>query len=188
MIACRAGNPVKEKVRQKISMYTNVPMRRVLSMHDVVEHLPDSRIAPRCGDRSRSADAAGPARSRRSASRRSGSPQVGMVRRSHRQGAERDHHRGHRQIRRPARCVCEHHQGRRALRRASGRGCEVQVDRHDADRRGDNVEQRAGGLPRDHRARRVWQPRRRRERSSASATPAKTGCRIWGCASASRWR
>src|SRR5881227_3106143 len=35
IIACRAGNPVKEKVREKISMYTNVPMRRVISMHDV---------------------------------------------------------------------------------------------------------------------------------------------------------
>src|SRR5690349_14771957 len=35
IIACRAGNPVKEKVREKISMYTNVPMRRVVSMHDV---------------------------------------------------------------------------------------------------------------------------------------------------------
>src|SRR5882724_1380629 len=35
IIACRASNPVKEKVREKISMYTNVPMRRVVSMHDV---------------------------------------------------------------------------------------------------------------------------------------------------------
>jgi CTP synthase len=35
IIACRATNPVKEKVREKISMYTNVPMRRVVSMHDV---------------------------------------------------------------------------------------------------------------------------------------------------------
>src|SRR3954470_2898008 len=35
IIACRASNPVKEKVREKISMYTNVPMRRVFSMHDV---------------------------------------------------------------------------------------------------------------------------------------------------------
>ena len=35
IIACRATNPVTEKVRQKISMYTNVPMRRVISMHDV---------------------------------------------------------------------------------------------------------------------------------------------------------
>jgi CTP synthase len=34
MIACRATNPVTEKVRQKISMYANVPMRRVMSMHD----------------------------------------------------------------------------------------------------------------------------------------------------------
>jgi CTP synthase len=35
LIACRATNPVKEKVKEKISMYTNVPMRRVVSMHDV---------------------------------------------------------------------------------------------------------------------------------------------------------
>jgi CTP synthase len=35
IISCRASNPVKEKVREKISMYTNVPMRRVVSMHDV---------------------------------------------------------------------------------------------------------------------------------------------------------
>src|SRR5204862_3156236 len=35
LIACRASNPVTEKVRQKISMYANVPMRRVTSMHDV---------------------------------------------------------------------------------------------------------------------------------------------------------
>ncbi|HEX8324087.1 MAG TPA: CTP synthase, partial [Tepidisphaeraceae bacterium] len=34
VIACRAGNPVNEKVRQKISMFTNVPMKRVFSMHD----------------------------------------------------------------------------------------------------------------------------------------------------------
>src|SRR3954467_15793371 len=35
IIACRATNPVKESVREKISMYTNVPMRRVVTMHDV---------------------------------------------------------------------------------------------------------------------------------------------------------
>src|SRR3954466_3794182 len=35
LIACRAAHPVKESVREKISMYTNVPMRRVVSMHDV---------------------------------------------------------------------------------------------------------------------------------------------------------
>ncbi|HZN64847.1 MAG TPA: CTP synthase [Tepidisphaeraceae bacterium] len=35
IVACRAANPVGEKVREKISMYTNVPMRRVVSMHDV---------------------------------------------------------------------------------------------------------------------------------------------------------
>ena len=35
IIACRATNPVKDKVREKISMYTNVAMKRVISMHDV---------------------------------------------------------------------------------------------------------------------------------------------------------
>src|SRR3954453_4952513 len=35
LIAVRAASPVREKVREKISMYTNVPMRRVISMHDV---------------------------------------------------------------------------------------------------------------------------------------------------------
>jgi CTP synthase len=35
IVACRATEPVSEKVRQKISMYTNVPMKRVYSMHDV---------------------------------------------------------------------------------------------------------------------------------------------------------
>ncbi|MCF7958216.1 MAG: CTP synthase (glutamine hydrolyzing) [Phycisphaerae bacterium] len=34
IIACRATNPVNEKVRQKIAQYTNVPMERVFSMHD----------------------------------------------------------------------------------------------------------------------------------------------------------
>jgi CTP synthase len=44
IIACRATNEVKEKVREKISMYTNVPMRRVISMHDVesIYLIPDS--------------------------------------------------------------------------------------------------------------------------------------------------
>jgi CTP synthase len=44
IIACRASNPVKEKVREKISMYTNVPMRRVVSMHDVesIYTIPDA--------------------------------------------------------------------------------------------------------------------------------------------------
>lgn len=35
IIACRSESPVTEKVRQKISLYTNVPMRRVFSMHDL---------------------------------------------------------------------------------------------------------------------------------------------------------
>ncbi len=35
IIACRAEEPVGEKVRQKISIYTNVPVQRVFSMHDL---------------------------------------------------------------------------------------------------------------------------------------------------------
>lgn len=34
IIACRAHNPVTETVRQKISMFSNVPLNRVFSMHD----------------------------------------------------------------------------------------------------------------------------------------------------------
>ena len=35
LIACRAIEEVAEKVRQKISLYTNVPLKRVFSMHDL---------------------------------------------------------------------------------------------------------------------------------------------------------
>jgi len=35
ILACRAESPVTEKVRQKLSVYTNVPLRRVFSMHDL---------------------------------------------------------------------------------------------------------------------------------------------------------
>jgi CTP synthase len=34
IIACRASNPIGEKVAQKIAMFSNVPLRRVFSMHD----------------------------------------------------------------------------------------------------------------------------------------------------------
>lgn len=34
IIACRASNPVNDKARQKISIYSNVPYERVFSMHD----------------------------------------------------------------------------------------------------------------------------------------------------------
>jgi CTP synthase len=34
IIACRATNPVGEKARQKISIYSNVPISRVVSLHD----------------------------------------------------------------------------------------------------------------------------------------------------------
>ena len=35
IIACRAEQEVTEKVRQKISIFTNVPLQRVFSMHDL---------------------------------------------------------------------------------------------------------------------------------------------------------
>jgi CTP synthase len=35
IIACRAPSPVTAKVREKIALYTNVPMNRVFSMHDL---------------------------------------------------------------------------------------------------------------------------------------------------------
>ncbi len=35
IIACRCPSPVTDKVKQKISMFSNVPLRRVISMHDV---------------------------------------------------------------------------------------------------------------------------------------------------------
>ncbi len=34
IIGCRASNPVSPKVMQKIAMFSNVPLRRVFSMHD----------------------------------------------------------------------------------------------------------------------------------------------------------
>jgi CTP synthase len=34
ILACRATDPVSEQVRQKIAMFSNVPMKRVFSMHD----------------------------------------------------------------------------------------------------------------------------------------------------------
>jgi CTP synthase len=34
IIACRASNPISEKIAQKIAMFSNVPLRRVFSMHD----------------------------------------------------------------------------------------------------------------------------------------------------------
>ncbi len=34
LIACRAENPVQPKVLEKIAMFSNVPLRRVFSMHD----------------------------------------------------------------------------------------------------------------------------------------------------------
>ncbi len=43
IIACRARNPVTEKVREKISIYSNVPVENVVSLHDSesVYHVPE---------------------------------------------------------------------------------------------------------------------------------------------------
>ncbi len=35
IIACRARNPVTQKVREKLAMFSNVPLERVFSMHDL---------------------------------------------------------------------------------------------------------------------------------------------------------
>src|SRR5829696_5876045 len=79
IIACRATNPVKDKVREKISMYTNVPMRRVVSMHDV-ESIPHPRSTARAGNGSRSAHPAESAWPSRSAHGRPRATEVEMVR------------------------------------------------------------------------------------------------------------
>jgi len=44
IIACRCEDPVTDKVRQKIAVYTNVPLPRVFSMHDLksIYMLPES--------------------------------------------------------------------------------------------------------------------------------------------------
>ncbi len=34
IIACRASSPVTEKIKEKISVYSNVPVERIVSMHD----------------------------------------------------------------------------------------------------------------------------------------------------------
>ena len=49
IIACRATNPVSEKARQKISIYSNVPLERVFSHARLGEHLHDPRRC--CGER-----------------------------------------------------------------------------------------------------------------------------------------
>ena len=54
IIACRATHPVTDKARQKISIYTNVPMSRIFSMHDepsiymIPTRMRPSRSTARC--------------------------------------------------------------------------------------------------------------------------------------------
>ena len=84
IIACRASNPVKEKVREKISMYTNVADEARGDHARCGKHLHDSRIAARSRHRPRSADASRSARPRRSIPRRSGPLEMALVCRPHR--------------------------------------------------------------------------------------------------------
>ncbi|MFH1409287.1 MAG: CTP synthase [Nanoarchaeota archaeon] len=52
IIACRSENPVTEKVREKISIFSNVPLERVISSHDVksIYHIPLALKAAKLDD------------------------------------------------------------------------------------------------------------------------------------------
>ena len=47
IIACRAERPVAETVREKVSMFSNVPLQRVMSMHDreSIYTIPEAMLA-----------------------------------------------------------------------------------------------------------------------------------------------
>ncbi|MCD4831869.1 MAG: CTP synthase (glutamine hydrolyzing) [Anaerohalosphaeraceae bacterium] len=49
IIACRATNPVNEKARQKISVYSNVPIGRVISMEDSASIYKIPAMLQECG-------------------------------------------------------------------------------------------------------------------------------------------
>jgi len=49
IVACRCEKPVVDSVRQKISVYTNVPLRRVFSMHDLPSIYLLPEIMRECG-------------------------------------------------------------------------------------------------------------------------------------------
>jgi len=49
IIACRAESPVSEQVRQKISVFSNVPLERVFSMHDSASVYMISSMLRQCG-------------------------------------------------------------------------------------------------------------------------------------------
>ncbi len=157
MIACRAAHPVKESVREKISMYTNVPMKRVFSMHDVesIYLIPESmreagidrevltllnlhdRVNQRLG--------------------RPSAGEVAVVRQPHRQGTEGRHRRDHRQVHDAAGCVRLGHQGAGAFLRARRREREHQVDRYDG-RGSEHRDAPFEGRAWDHRPRGLRHP------------------------------
>jgi CTP synthase len=104
MIACRAAHPVKESVREKISMYTNVPMKRVVSMHDV-ESIYSSPSPARGRHRSRGPhllDLHDRVEQRNEDKART---KWRWFVEPHRQGQEGSHRRRHRQVHRAARCL-----------------------------------------------------------------------------------
>jgi CTP synthase (UTP-ammonia lyase) len=59
LIACRADNPVSSKVKQKIAMFSNVPMRRVFSMHDRSRSTRSPRPCASRGSTARSSPSSG---------------------------------------------------------------------------------------------------------------------------------
>ena len=187
VIACRAANPVSEKVRQKISMFTNVPMKRVFFDARPDEHLPGARFAPRRRNRPRSADHSGPARPRRPGQGRPRARAVEPLRRPDpaAEGEDGDH-RGHWQIRQYPRRVCQHPEGRRALQRAPRR--ERQSWSGSTPRRSTVATSPSGWRTcTELSSPAVSAAAAQRAKSSASGSPAKTSCRTWASAWASRW-
>ncbi len=131
IIACRCPSPVTEKVRQKISMFSNVPLSRVVSMHDVEsiylvpemlreagmdrEVLTLLRLHDRVNQRMEDQARRKWVKVRRKPARA--------------QGKDR-HHRRHRQVHRHPRCLRFHRQSPGALLRPRRLPREYRVDRH----------------------------------------------------------
>ena len=184
-----ARSPITERSARRLAVYSNVPHRSVFSHARLREHLPDPRHAARGGP-GRGADR--DPRASRTASTPSTSGSV-----AGRSGATSSSGSGRRRARSRIGIMgkytsvrdsyasiihaLEHARLRRGLPRRD------RVDRHD----------------RHHRRQRGRAPGRRctasscpagsasagrRARSPASATPARTSCRTWASATASRWR
>ena len=187
IIVCRATNPVNEKVRQKISVYTNVPMERVISHARLGQHLHDPGDAPRRRPGLRGPAAAQDRRPRQPAPRAKAWARVVRLHRQNRHRQVRDHHRHHRQVHLRPRQLRLDHQRPGARRHRAGLRREDQVDRHDRDHRRQRG-QAPGRRGRHHRARRVRRPRHRGQDRLREVRPREQTCRTWACASGSRWR